>query len=84
MVETLTKECVRCETEFDIDEQYREAVIVDHPHPEDVEHGNGMVDQRYTLCGHCSVDFLEWLEPEDKTALQVEHAESEPGDVDLF
>ena len=84
MVETLTKECVRCETEFDIDKQYKEAVIVDHAHPEDLEVESGIPNERYTLCGPCYIDFVDWLEPEDRVALQQEHAESEPGDVDLF
>ena len=84
MVETLTKECERCETEFDIDEQYREVIVVDHPHPEDAKVGMVQDDLEYVLCGPCAMDLKDWFQADDPEAIRERHAAFPEEEVNLF
>jgi hypothetical protein len=84
MVEISTKTCARCETEFDIDEWYREVVVSDHPHPEEVKVGNVRDNQVYTVCGPCAADLKDWFQPDDVEAIRERHAEFSPEEFDLF
>lgn len=64
MNENIFEICDRCGDKFDIDKAYKVLKLIDHPHREDVELGNIGDNQRYTICGDCSVKFRVWLEPE--------------------
>lgn len=79
MVEIQTKTCRRCDTEFDIDEQYLTMEISHHLHPEAVENGMDPENEFYIMCNECVGRFYNWIDSELEDDIDIN-----PPDGGLF